>query len=153
MTVVFANKNKICTHNVENQIGMEMSFFSHELNKDGNILIIHVHTIFIHINGIWPSWLCLRVWINFSRTKFPWIFSFIFFSLFSLSLISEKNDDKDTKHRCVLQQQTHLILDSNFIKKNATYKNTDLQKKFISFQALRCCTANKRCNCSPLCRH
>lgn len=52
-----------------------------------------VFTIFIHVNGIRSCWLCLRVRVNFSRSQFPWIVTLIFFSFFSLGLISGKDDN------------------------------------------------------------
>ena len=90
-SVIVSDHNvKLAGHfqNLVGQCPMTDCYFQH------CIMYNLLHTIFIHINGIWPSWLCLRIWVNFSWPKFPWVISFIFFSFFSLRLISGKRKRK-----------------------------------------------------------
>lgn len=132
-----------------NKIGMEMSFFyTHELNKDGNKLYIPSSSISMGSGraGFVSGLGSISPGRSF-RGSSP--------SSFSPSLAWAWSLDRWQRHQtqvCFTATNT-FNFGLKLYKKNGTYRNTDLQKKFISFQALRCCTADERCNCSPLSRH
>lgn len=81
-------------------------------------------TVFVHVNWIWPSRLCLRVGVNLARTKFADIFS--------------------PRTGVSRTSKTELLV---------FFGLCFVEKFLVPLETLRGGSANKRSNCPPLGGH